>query len=116
MSFLLFLCILTVFCSIYEEVTVMVDSDTSPSCEVKMKWISIIRGPCLRGFLTKRAPFRCHILGYTTLKKGLVHKHPTVQIIVYFVKPNGSMRWYAWVVPNYPFILRKIKRCMRWYA
>jgi hypothetical protein len=40
-------------CSIYEEVTVMVDSDTSPSCEVKMKQISIIRGPCLFGFLTK---------------------------------------------------------------
>jgi hypothetical protein len=59
---------------------------------------------------TKLPPFRCHILGYTTLKNGLVYKHPTAQIIVYFVKPNGSMRWYAWAVLNYPFILRKTKR------
>jgi hypothetical protein len=74
----------------------------------------ILLGSLLVGFcqVSIRAPFRCHILGYTTHKKGLVYKHPTVQIIVYFVKPNGSMRWYAWVVLNYPFILRKTKR---WY-
>jgi hypothetical protein len=32
------------------------------------------------GTLLKRAPFQCHILGYTTLKKGLVYKHLTVHI------------------------------------
>jgi hypothetical protein len=35
---------------------------------------------CPAKAILQGAPFRCRILGYTTLTKGIVHKHPTVQI------------------------------------